>query len=60
VDFTFSERAREVRERLAAFMDECVYPAEAAYARGRATSLGPDDVHLESVARRELARYQHT
>jgi len=33
-----------MRDRLAAFMDECVYPAEAAYARSRATSLGPHHV----------------
>jgi acyl-CoA dehydrogenase len=44
VDFTISERSREMRERLAAFMDECVYPAEAAYDRGRATSLDPHHI----------------
>jgi len=33
-----------MRERLAAFMDECVYPAEAVYARSRATSLNPHHV----------------
>jgi len=44
VDFTLSDRSRELRERLAAFMDECVYPAEALYARGRATSLDPHHV----------------
>ena len=33
-----------MRERLAAFMDECVYPAEAVYARGRATSLDPHHI----------------
>jgi acyl-CoA dehydrogenase len=44
VDFTLSERSREMRERLAAFMDECVYPAEAAYDRGRATSLDPHHI----------------
>ena len=31
-------------ERLAAFMDECVYPAEAAYDRSRATSLDPHHI----------------
>ena len=31
MDFTPSERAREYRERLQAFMDECVYPAERTY-----------------------------
>ena len=29
MDFRESDRAREYRERLEAFMDECVYPAEA-------------------------------
>src|SRR5512135_1333514 len=33
-----------MRERLAAFMDECVYPAEAVYDRGRATSLDPHHI----------------
>ena len=28
MDFAFSERALDVRRRAAAFMDECVYPAE--------------------------------
>jgi len=31
-------------KRLAAFMDECVYPAEAVYDRGRATSLDPHHI----------------
>ena len=44
MDFTLSDRSRELQERLAAFMDECVYPAEAAYARSRATSLDPNHV----------------
>jgi acyl-CoA dehydrogenase len=44
VDFTQSERSREIRERLAAFMDECVYPAEAVYARSRETSFDPHHV----------------
>ena len=44
MDFTPSDRSRELQERLAAFMDECVYPAEAVYARGRATSLDPHHV----------------
>jgi acyl-CoA dehydrogenase len=44
VDFTLSERSREMRKRLAAFMDECVYPAEAVYDRGRATSLDPHHI----------------
>jgi acyl-CoA dehydrogenase len=44
VDFTLSDRSRELQERLAAFMDECVYAAEAVYARGRATSLDPHHV----------------
>jgi acyl-CoA dehydrogenase len=44
VDFTPSDRSRELQERLAAFMDEYVYPAEAVYARGRATSLDPHHI----------------
>jgi acyl-CoA dehydrogenase len=44
VDFTPSDRSRQMQERLAAFMGECVYPAEAVYARGRATSLDPHHV----------------
>jgi acyl-CoA dehydrogenase len=44
VEFTLSDRSRELQDRLAVFMDECVYPAEAAYARGRATSLDPHHV----------------
>ena len=44
MEFTPSDRSRELRERLAAFMDEYVYPAEAAYARGRATSLDPHHI----------------
>ena len=44
VDFTLSDRSHELQERLAAFMDECVYPAEAVYARGRATSLDPHHI----------------
>jgi len=44
VDFTLSDRSRDMHERLAAFMDECVYPAEAVYARSRATSLDPHHV----------------
>jgi acyl-CoA dehydrogenase len=44
VDFTPSDRSREMQECLAAFMDECVYPAEAVYARSRAISLDPHHV----------------
>jgi acyl-CoA dehydrogenase len=44
MDFNPSGRSRETQERLAAFMDECVYPAEASYARSRATSLDPHHV----------------
>ena len=44
MDFTLSDRSRELRDRLAAFMDEYVYPAEAAYARSRATSLDPHHI----------------
>jgi acyl-CoA dehydrogenase len=31
MDFSFDERTQEMRERLLAFMDECVYPAEETY-----------------------------
>jgi acyl-CoA dehydrogenase len=58
VDFSLSERSREMRKRLAAFMDECVYPAEAVYDRGRATSLDPhhippvvEDLKIEARSR---------
>ena len=44
MDFTPSDRSVEMQERLAAFMDEFVYPAEARYARSRATSLDPHHV----------------
>ena len=53
-----SDRSREMRERLAAFMDEYVFPAEAIYARGRATSLDPhyippivEDLKVEARSR---------
>ena len=58
MDFTQSERSREMRECLAAFMDECVYPAEAVYARSRGTSLDPhhippvvEDLKIEARSR---------
>jgi acyl-CoA dehydrogenase len=58
VDFTQSERSCEMRERPAAFMDECVYPAEAVYARSRETSLDPhhippvvEDLKIEARSR---------
>ena len=44
MDFIPSDRSRELQERLAAFMDECVYPAEAVYARSRETSPDPHRV----------------
>jgi acyl-CoA dehydrogenase len=44
MDFILSDRSREMQERLAAFMDEFVHPAEAVYARSRATSLDPHHV----------------
>ena len=47
-----------MQERLAAFMDECVYPAEAVYARSRGTSLDPhhippvvEDLKIEARSR---------
>ena len=42
MDFAFSERCEELRQRLLAFMDEHVYPAEAVYAEQMAASDDPD------------------
>ncbi|GII76753.1 acyl-CoA dehydrogenase [Sphaerisporangium rufum] len=38
MDFAFDERTTELRERLLAFMDECVYPAEETFQRQAAES----------------------
>jgi acyl-CoA dehydrogenase len=44
VDFAASDRSRDLQARLAAFLDECVYPAEEVYAQRRASSLDPHHV----------------
>jgi acyl-CoA dehydrogenase len=41
VDFAFSDRCQELRERLLAFMDEHVYPAESVYHEQLAASGDP-------------------
>ena len=51
MDFRESDRAREYRERLEAFMDECVYPAEAAIAEQVRASGDP---HHHPAAMEEL------
>ena len=58
LDFERSERASRYRERLLAFMDEHVYPAERVYARAAArvraarTSVPPVMEELKAEARR--------
>ena len=44
MDFTSSSRSLELQERLTAFMNECVYPAEPVYAQRRATYPDPHRV----------------
>ena len=51
MDFRESDRAREDRERLEAFMDECVYPAEATIAEQVRASGDP---HHHPAAMEEL------
>ena len=51
MDFRESDRAREYRERLEAFMDECVYPAEATIAEQVRASGDP---HHHPAALEEL------
>src|SRR5690349_17043933 len=41
MDFEPSERCKELSERLGAFMDECVYPAEPVFERQRAEAGDP-------------------
>ncbi|GAA2722918.1 MULTISPECIES: acyl-CoA dehydrogenase family protein [Streptomyces] len=57
MDFAFDARTEELRERLLAFMEECVYPAEATAAAQRAALASPWDVppvveELKAEARR--------
>ena len=42
MDFAFDETTTELRERLLAFMDECVYPAEARFRAEHLEALIPD------------------
>ena len=42
MDFTFSERCQEYQERLLAFMDEHIYPAESVYSAQMAESGNPN------------------
>ncbi len=34
MDFAYDETTLDLQQRLLAFMDECVYPAEASFPRG--------------------------
>jgi len=45
VDFAFSERTEEWRERLQAFMDEHVTPAEPVYESQRRSDTIPRSLH---------------
>jgi acyl-CoA dehydrogenase len=51
MDFEFSDRCKELRERLLAFMDEHVYPAEAVY---REQLLASGDPHSHPPVMEEL------
>ncbi|MFI9204558.1 acyl-CoA dehydrogenase family protein [Streptomyces sp. NPDC053048] len=58
MDFSFDARTEELRDRLLAFMDEHVYPAEATAAEQRANLASPWDVppvveELKAEARRQ-------
>jgi acyl-CoA dehydrogenase len=51
VDFELSDRAKDIRERLQAFMDERVYPAEPAW---HEAIRGPDGPHIHPPIIEEL------
>ena len=51
MDFEFSDRCKELRERLLAFMDEYVYPAEAVY---HEQLVGYGDPHFHPPIMEEL------
>ena len=51
MDFELSDRAKDVRERLLAFMDEHVYPAEATY---REQVAGAETPHVHAPVMEEL------
>jgi acyl-CoA dehydrogenase len=74
MEFAYDTRTEELRERLLAFMDEHIYPAEAVYAdqvaqataEGRGWQRPPVMAELKAEARRQglwnlfLARNEHT
>jgi hypothetical protein len=57
MDLTPTLRSHDLAERLLAFMQDFVYPAEDAYARQRREGDvdGPDEVHLRSITRHEVS-----
>ena len=57
MDFAFDDTTRDLQERLLAFMDECVYPAEARFREEAASAPSPWDTpavieELKAEARR--------
>jgi acyl-CoA dehydrogenase len=54
MDFQPSERCIEFKERLSAFMDEQVYPAEAVYERQLRESGGAGGIHIQPPIMEEL------
>ncbi len=56
MDFEFSDRCQELRERLLAFMDEHVYPAESVYEEQLHASGNP---HFHPPVMEELKRQAH-
>ena len=53
MDFEHSPKLKALQQRLAAFMDEHVLPAEPRFE----AEMGPDEVHRNAIAKVELARY---
>jgi acyl-CoA dehydrogenase len=51
MDFELTDRCKEYQERLVAFMDECIYPAEAVYDQQMAAA---DDPHFQPPVIEEL------
>ncbi|MCW3017484.1 MAG: acyl-CoA dehydrogenase domain protein [Solirubrobacterales bacterium] len=51
MDFQLTERSQSYQEQLSAFMDDCVYPAEAVYAQQMAAA---DDPHHQPAVLSEL------
>ncbi len=54
MDFEPSQRCSEFKERLSAFMDEHIYPAEAIYERQLRESGGPGGIHIQPPIMEEL------